>query len=250
ALLRARCLAQLLVERRERLADLDRDGCDRLQLLGREPPVVGDGRVADARADLLRVLGGDLRGDLDEHLPDELAHLVEGRHALLLGPVGQAAGPELVVLVEVALLALREVLAAALEPVLERGEVLVPVDVDLLGLRLDLVLEVAQVLLARPGGDRGDDRGGEVEGFLELARRDVEQVADAARNALEEPDVRDRSGEGDVAPSLAAHLLPRHLDAAALADDALVADALVLAAVALPVLRRTEDALAEEAVAL
>src|SRR5205085_10471580 len=38
--------------------------------------------------------------------------------------------------------------------------------------------------------------------------------------------------------------------AAALADDPLVADALVLAAVALPVLRRTEDALAEEAVAL
>src|SRR5205814_3656195 len=50
--------------------------------------------------------------------------------------------------------------------------------------------------------------------------------------------------------ALAAHLLPRHLDAAALADDPLVADALVLAAVALPVLGRTEDALAEEAVAL
>src|SRR5713226_6163688 len=49
---------------------------------------------------------------------------------------------------------------------------------------------------------------------------------------------------------LAAHLLAGHLDAAALADDALVADALVLAAVALPVLRRTEDALAEKTVAL
>src|SRR5262249_45554019 len=47
-----------------------------------------------------------------------------------------------------------------------------------------------------------------------------------------------------------AHLLARHLDAAALADDPLVADALVLAAVALPVLRRTEDALAEQAVTL
>src|SRR5205823_9942693 len=98
--------------------------------------------------------------------------------------------------------------------------------------------------------DRGDDRRGEVEDLLELARGDVEQVADAARNALEEPDVRDRSGQVDVAHPLAPHLLPRHLDAAALADDALVADALVLAAVALPVLRRTEDALAEEAVAL
>ncbi len=60
----------------------------------------------------------------------------------------------------------------------------------------------------------------------------------------------DRRGEVDVAHALTAHLRPRHLDAAALADDALVADALVLAAVALPVLRRTEDALAEEAVLL
>jgi hypothetical protein len=54
----------------------------------------------------------------------------------------------------------------------------------------------------------------------------------------------------DVTHALAAHLLARHLDAAALADDPLVADALVLAAVAFPVLRRTENALAEEAVAL
>src|SRR5262249_18334200 len=48
----------------------------------------------------------------------------------------------------------------------------------------------------------------------------------------------------------AAHLPAGHLDDAALADDSLVADALVLAAVALPVLRRTEDALAEQAVTL
>src|SRR5262249_9362347 len=73
---------------------------------------------------------------------------------------------------------------------------------------------------------------------------------DPARDALEEADVRDRRGQVDVAHPLAADLLARHLDAAALADDALVTDALVLAAVALPVLRRTEDALAEEAVPL
>src|SRR6185503_17441255 len=59
-----------------------------------------------------------------------------------------------------------------------------------------------------------------------------------------------RRGEIDVTHALAANLLAGHLDAAALADDALVADALVLAAVALPVLRGTEDALAEETVAL
>src|SRR5262249_51467270 len=98
--------------------------------------------------------------------------------------------------------------------------------------------------------DARDDRGREVEDLLELARSDVEQVPDAARDALEEPDVADRSGEVDMTHPLAADLLPRHLDAAALADYPLVADALGLAAVALPVLGRTEDALAEQAVAL
>src|SRR4029079_2664582 len=124
------------------------------------------------------------------------------------------------------------------------------VDVDLLRLGLDLVLEVVQVLRARLDVDRGHDRGREGQHLLELARGDVEQVADPAGNALEEPDVADRSGKVDVTHALAAHLLARHLDAAALADDPLVADALVLAAVALPVLGRTEDALAEQAVAL
>src|SRR5262249_26206655 len=78
----------------------------------------------------------------------------------------------------------------------------------------------------------------------------VEQVADARRHALEEPDVRDGGREVDVAHALTAHLGPRDLHTAALADDALVADALVLAAVALPVLGGTEDALAEEPVLL
>ena len=56
--------------------------------------------------------------------------------------------------------------------------------------------------------------------------------------------------ELDVTGTLAAHLLLRDLYAASVADDAFVANALVLAAVALVVLCRTEDALAEEAVAL
>src|SRR5204863_6562400 len=62
--------------------------------------------------------------------------------------------------------------------------------------------------------------------------------------------VRHGRGEVDVTHPLTPHLLPRHLDAAALADDALVPDALVLTAVALPVARRPEDALAEQTVAL
>src|SRR4029077_17141216 len=86
--------------------------------------------------------------------------------------------------------------------------------------------------------------------LLELFRSHVDQVADPARNALEEPDVGDRRGEVDVPHPLAADLGAGHLDAAALADDALVTDPLVLAAVALPVLGRAEDALAEEPVFL
>src|SRR5204862_5365819 len=60
----------------------------------------------------------------------------------------------------------------------------------------------------------------------------------------------DRAGQLDVAHPLAADLRARDLDAALVADDALVPDPLVLAAVALPVLRGTEDALVEEAVLL
>jgi hypothetical protein len=70
------------------------------------------------------------------------------------------------------------------------------------------------------------------------------------RQALQEPDVRDRRGELDVAHALAAHLGERHLDAALLADDAAVLQALVLAAQALVVLDRPEDLRAEQAVAL
>ena len=143
-----------------------------------------------------------------------------------------------------------QVLAAALHALLERGERLLAVELQPLALLLHLALELGDVTLARLLVDRGHDRGREVEHLLELLRSDVEQVADARRDALEEPDVADRRGQVDVAHPLAAHLLARHLDAAALADDALVADALVLAAVALPVLRGTEDALAEQAVLL
>src|SRR5436305_12384830 len=250
ALLRAGRLGELLLERCDRGEDLLRRRRDLGELARREPAVVADRGVADELADLLRVLGRDLADELDEEPADESAHVRERRERLLLRPVREAAAPEVVVLVEVPLAALREVLAPACQPVLERGERLVPVDVDPLRLRLHLVLERVQVGRALLHVDRGDDRRREVQDLLELARGDVEEVADAARDALEEPDVRDRRGEVDVAHALAAHLLPRHLDAAALADDALVADTLVLAAVALPVLRRTEDALAEQAVAL
>jgi hypothetical protein len=93
-----------------------------------------------------------------------------------------------------------------------------------------------------------DDVGLEVQHALELAQRDVEQVADAARQPLEEPHVADRRRQGDVAQTLAAHLGLRHLDAALVADHAAVLHALVLAAEALPVGDRPEDLGAEQPV--
>ena len=95
-----------------------------------------------------------------------------------------------------------------------------------------------------------DDVRFEVQDALELAQRDVEQVADAARQALEEPDVRARAGEFDVAQTLAANTGQRDFDAALVADHAAVLHALVLAAQALPIGDRSEDAGAEQAVAL
>ncbi len=95
-----------------------------------------------------------------------------------------------------------------------------------------------------------DDVRLEVEDPLEVAQGQVEEVADPAREALEEPDVRDRSGQLDVPHPLAANLGLRHLDAALVADDAPVLHPLVLAAEAFPVGDRPEDLRAEEAVPL
>ncbi len=121
---------------------------------------------------------------------------------------------------------------------------------DLGDLGPDVGLELREVLLALVLVDPGDQAGREVDDLLEALRRDVEEVTETAGDALEVPDVRDGSGQLDVAHPLAPHLRARDLDAAALTDDALEPDALVLAAVALPVLGRPEDLLAEQAVLL
>ena len=51
-----------------------------------------------------------------------------------------------------------------------------------------------------------DHVGFEVQHALQLTQRDVEQVADAAGQALEEPHVRARAGQLDVAQAFAANL--------------------------------------------
>src|SRR5262249_15812718 len=105
-------------------------------------------------------------------------------------------------------------------------------------------------LLERRATGIDHDVGLEVEHLLELLQRHVEERADARRQALQEPDVRDGRREVDVAHALAAHLGLDHLDAARLAHHGTVPHGLVLAGVALVVLGRPEDLGAEEAVTL
>ena len=94
------------------------------------------------------------------------------------------------------------------------------------------------------------DEGLEVKNVLEIAHGDVQQVADAAGQALEEPHVRAGRSQLDVAEALAADLAERDFHAALVADDAAVLHALVLAAQAFPVGDRAENLGAEQAVAL
>ena len=191
---------------------------------------------------------------LDVQLAEGVEHLLEPVD-LALGAVADLAHLALAALAHLA----ADVALGALG--LELGEVgleLLRAGVDvgvalLLQRRLlgaDLGLEGREVAVALLLVHGRDQVGREVDDLLEILRRQVEQVAQPGRNALEVPDVRDRCGQLDVAHPLAAHLGAGDLDAAALTDDALEADALVLAAVALPVPRGTEDLLAEQAILL
>ena len=116
--------------------------------------------------------------------------------------------------------------------------------------RLAELLLVEQLVLLELGIARlDDDVGLEVEDAFEVAKRDVEQMPDPARQPLEEPDVADGGGQRDMAQPLAPDLRLGDLDAALVADHAAMLHALVLAAEALPVGDRAEDLGAEQAVA-
>ncbi len=67
---------------------------------------------------------------------------------------------------------------------------------------------------------------------------------------LKYQDMAHRRGQFNMAHALAAHLGLGHFDAALVAHHALKARALIFSTVALPVLGRPEDALAEQSVAL
>ncbi len=127
------------------------------------------------------------------------------------------------------------------------GEAVLPVFI--LGAEI-LVLVQELAILERGKSGIEDDIGLEIENALEVLQRHVEQQADARGQRLQEPDMRDRRRERDVAHALAPYARQGHLDAALLADDALVLHPLVLAAQAFVVLDRTENARAEQTVTL
>src|SRR6266576_3669619 len=117
-------------------------------------------------------------------------------------------------------------------------------EVEELVLIEQLVLD--DVLLARVD----DDVVRVVDDLLEIPQREIDEIPHRTRQSLEEPDVSDGYGELDVTHALATDAAQGDFDAAAIADHATVTNSLVFAAVAFPVLDRTEDPLAEQAILL
>ena len=90
----------------------------------------------------------------------------------------------------------------------------------------------------------------EVEDLLEVTQGDLENVADARGQRLQEPNMGHRRSQRDMPHALAAHLGLDNFNAALFADDATMLHALVLAAIAFVVLYRTEDLRAEQPIPL
>ena len=213
---------------------------------------VGGGEAAAVEADEGPQVGRDDRDDVEDHplrpVPGALEGLEDAQPlgvaelallgGLLLHQLAQPVG----LLLDVDLL---EEDLDGLGP--DRGLELVAV--LLLGV-LELLLVEELLLLERRVGRVDDDVGLEIEDLLQVLDGQVEDEPDAARRALEEPDVGDGRGQLDVAHALAADLGLGDLDAAALADDAPVLHPLVLAAEALVVVDGPEDLGAEQAVLL
>src|SRR2546422_10910254 len=88
----------------------------------------------------------------------------------------------------------------------------------------------------------------EIENPLQSFEAHVEQGSDPARHTLEEPNVRHRRRELDMAHALSADFGLDDLDTALVTDNAAVLHALVLAAVALPILNRAKNLRAKQSV--
>ena len=215
---------------------------------------IGGGKAAAVERDEWTELGRDDRDHVQDHPLRQVVGLAEGLDDL------EALGVlELLLQGRLGLHALAQLDAElgdldALEQFLDRLGAHHGLEAGGAVLRVELAEAILVfddlALLDRRVAGIDDDVGLEVEDSLELTQTDVEQVADARRQALEEPDVRAGAGELDVAEALATDFAEGDFNAALIADDAAVLHALVLAAEALPVGDGSEDAGAEEPVAL
>ena len=90
----------------------------------------------------------------------------------------------------------------------------------------------------------------EIKDVLQVAHGDVQQVANAAGQALEEPHVRAGRSELDVTQTFPAHLAERHFHTALVADHSAVLHALIFSAQTFPVGDGAKNLGAEQSVAL
>ena len=89
-----------------------------------------------------------------------------------------------------------------------------------------------------------------VDDGVEFLSRDTEERSHLGRQGAEIPYMGYGHNEFDMTHALAAHFLLGDLNSASFAYDAFITDTLVLTAMALEILGRTEDALAEQTIAL
>ncbi len=89
-----------------------------------------------------------------------------------------------------------------------------------------------------------------VKDLFQIAKRDVEQVADSRRQPLKKPNVRTRACQLDMAETLASDLRLRDFDAALIADHSAVLHSLVLSAKAFPIGYRAKNTCTKQAIPL
>ena len=89
-----------------------------------------------------------------------------------------------------------------------------------------------------------------IDDGVEFLSRDTKQCSHLRRQRTEIPDMCYGNDEFDMTHTLSTHFLLCYFDTATLADDTFITDTFVLTTMALIVLSRTKDALAEETVTL
>ena len=121
---------------------------------------------------------------------------------------------------------------------------------QLLDLLLEFFFKLRHFAVASFLVHRNDHVRSKVDDLFEVFGCHVQEVAQARRNALEVPNVRDGCSELDVAHALTADRGLGDLNATALTDDAFEANALVLSTRTLPVTTGSKDLLTKKAVFL